>query len=80
MILKLGVGHSELKLYKVCVNDNPILILTSFTTRSNSDSMHLNGETVHLLNGETVHLLNGETVHLLNGETVHLLMGKLFIY
>ena len=35
MILKLGMKHSELKLYKVCINDDPVLTLAYFTARSN---------------------------------------------
>ena len=35
MILKLGMSHWGLKLYKVCINDDPGLTLTYFTARSN---------------------------------------------
>ena len=35
MILKLGMYHWGLKLYKVYINDDPGLTLTYFTTRSN---------------------------------------------
>ena len=35
MILKLGMYHWGLKLYKVYVNDDPGLTLTYFTARSN---------------------------------------------
>ena len=35
MILKLGVQHQGLKLYKVYINDDPGLTLTYFTARSN---------------------------------------------
>ena len=35
MILKLGMQHKRLKLYKVCINDDPGLTLTYFTERSN---------------------------------------------
>ena len=35
MILKLGMLHWRLKLYKVCINDDPGLTLTYFTARSN---------------------------------------------
>ena len=35
MILKLGMQHSEPKLYKVCINDEPGLTLAYFTARSN---------------------------------------------
>ena len=35
MILKLGMKHWGLKLYKVYINDDPGLALTYFTARSN---------------------------------------------
>ena len=35
MILKLGMQHLGLKLYKVNINDDPGLTLTYFTARSN---------------------------------------------
>ena len=35
MILKIGMSHLGLKLYKVCINDDPGLTLTYFTARSN---------------------------------------------
>ena len=35
MILKLGLQHQGLKLYKVYINDDPELTLTYFTARSN---------------------------------------------
>ena len=35
MILKLGMKHWGLKLYKVYINDDPGLTLTYFTKRSN---------------------------------------------
>ena len=35
MILKLGMQHRGLKLYKVYINGDPGLTLTYFTTRSN---------------------------------------------
>ena len=35
MILKLGMQRWGLKLYKVFINDDPGLILTDFTARSN---------------------------------------------
>ena len=35
MILKLGLQHQGLKLYKVYINDDPGLTLTYFTARSN---------------------------------------------
>ena len=38
MILKLGMLHKGLKLYKVCINDDPGLTLTYFTARSNFET------------------------------------------
>ena len=35
MIMKLGMEHYVLKLYKVYINDDPELILTHFKTMSN---------------------------------------------
>ena len=35
MILKLGLQHLGLKLYKVDINDDPGMTLTSFMARSN---------------------------------------------
>ena len=35
MILKVGMNHRGLKLYKVHINDDPGLTLTYFTSRSN---------------------------------------------
>ena len=35
MILKLGMSHLGLKLYKVCITDDPGLTLTYFRARSN---------------------------------------------
>ena len=35
MILKLGMKHQGLKVYKVFINDDPGLTLTYFTARSN---------------------------------------------
>ena len=34
MMLKLGMKHQRLKLYKVYINDDPGLTLTYFTARS----------------------------------------------
>ena len=34
MILKLGMKHQAMKLYKICVNRDPGMNLTFFTTRS----------------------------------------------
>ena len=38
MILKLGMQHRGLKLYKVCINCDPRLTLTYFTARSNLET------------------------------------------
>ena len=35
MILKLGMKHRGLKLFKNCINGDPRLTLTYYTTRSN---------------------------------------------
>ena len=35
MILKLGMQCQGLRLYKVCINDDPGLTLTCFATKSN---------------------------------------------
>ena len=35
MILKFGMEHQGLKLYKVCINVDPRLTLTYFMARSN---------------------------------------------
>ena len=35
MILKLGIEHQGLNVYKVCINDDPWLTLTYLTTMSN---------------------------------------------
>ena len=35
MMLKLGMHHQRLKLYKVYINDDPGLTVTYFTARSN---------------------------------------------
>ena len=34
MILKLGVKHLEMELYKVCINHDPEMTLIYFTARS----------------------------------------------
>ena len=39
MIMKLGMEHYELKLYTVCINDDPELNLTYFTTMSNLEKL-----------------------------------------
>ena len=45
MILKLGMKHLEMELYKVYINHDPGMTLTYFMARSTSRSpMHLNGE------------------------------------
>ena len=33
--IKLSMKHQKFKLIKCCLNDNPVLILTNFTARSN---------------------------------------------
>ena len=38
MILKLGMQHRGLKLYKVCINGDRRLTLTYLTTRSNLET------------------------------------------
>ena len=35
MILKLDMQYRELKFYEVYINNNPELVLTNFTARSN---------------------------------------------
>ena len=35
MILKLGMDHQGLKVYKIYINDDPGLTMTYFTARSN---------------------------------------------
>ena len=42
MILKLGIQHWGLKLYKVYINSDPGLTLTYFTARSNLVGVRLN--------------------------------------
>ena len=44
MILKLGMQHRALELYKICINGDPVLILTYFTARSNWLPACLNGK------------------------------------
>ena len=34
MILKLGMKHQAMELYKVCINHDPVMTLTFFTARS----------------------------------------------
>ena len=41
MILKLGMKHQAMELYKVYINRDPLMTLTYFTAGS---PMHLNGE------------------------------------
>ena len=50
MILKFGMKHQEMKLYKVYINHDPWMTLTYFMARSRSP-MHLNGKNVKLANG-----------------------------
>ena len=35
MTVKLGMQHSVLEYYQICSNDDPVLILTYFKTKSN---------------------------------------------
>ena len=47
MILKLGMKHQAMELYKVCINHDPGMTLTYFTARSTVElgsPMHLNGK------------------------------------
>ena len=44
MILKLGMKHQAMELYKVYINRDPCMTLTYFTARSARSPMHLNGE------------------------------------
>ena len=45
MILKLGMKHKRMELYKICINHDPGMNLTYFKARSTLRSpMHLNGE------------------------------------
>ena len=54
MILKPGMQHQGLKLYKVHINDDPGLTLTYFMARSNWVAcMFGNGKTVSHLIGKT---------------------------
>ena len=41
MIMKLGMEHYVLKLYKVYINDDPELTLTQFKTMSNWGNLFL---------------------------------------
>ena len=44
MMLKLGMQHQRLELYKVYINDYPGLTLTYFTARSNWVTCTFEGE------------------------------------
>ena len=44
MILKLCMQHQGLKVYKVCINDDPGLIFTCLTARSNLFAYRLEWE------------------------------------
>ena len=44
MILKLGMQHQRLKLYKVYINDDPQLTFTYFMARSNLIAYTFDGE------------------------------------
>ena len=46
MILKLGMKHQAMVLYKVCINHDPGMTLTFFTARLPT---HLNGENFYKL-------------------------------
>ena len=46
MILKLGMKHLGMELYKVCINHDPGMTLTYFTARSLRSPMHLNGKKI----------------------------------
>ena len=49
MILKLGMQHLVLKLYKDCINGDPRMTLTYFTTRSNFATWAFTWENVTLM-------------------------------
>ena len=44
MILKLGMKHQAIELYKVCINHDPVMTLTFLRQGQLGWSMHLNGE------------------------------------
>ena len=44
MILKLGMNHQAIKLYKVCINHDPGMTLTFLQQGQLRSPMHLNGE------------------------------------
>ena len=44
MLLKLGMKHRTLELYKVCINHDPGMILAYFTAGSKELPMHSNVE------------------------------------
>ena len=44
MILKLGMTHQGMELYKVCINHDPGMTLTYFTARSTEVPCILMGE------------------------------------
>ena len=50
MILKLGMLHWGLKLYKSYINDDPVLTLTYFMARSNYVTLHLSEESCYTAN------------------------------
>ena len=61
MILKLGMKHQGMEVFKICINRDPGMTLTYFTARSTSP-MHLNGEkllTCHLKGKTCCKLANG---------------------
>ena len=49
IILKLGMNHWGLKVYKFYINDAPWLTLTYLTARANWVPVHLNGETYKVI-------------------------------
>ena len=44
MILKLGMKHLGMELYKVYINHDPGMTLTYFTALQHRSPMHLNGK------------------------------------
>ena len=46
MILKLGMKHKAIELYKVCINNDPGMTLTFLRQCQLRAPMHLNGKTI----------------------------------
>ena len=46
MILKLGMKHQTMELYKVCINHDPGMTLTFLRQGQPRPPMHLNGEKI----------------------------------